>query len=716
MALSFKQRLLAVIVALTVVLVGSLSIYFTSREIRDLHDDLSAKANAYAHVVSHQVTSAVAFSDHETAREVLDSFSADPDIEDVALVGDHHTVLYQAGPAAAALVAEINGARPVEDSSERFTVLSPVESLEGPKGTLAISLSTRRLEVARAHTTKVALATGAVALVFAVFVAWIIASNVARRLRAIANVASAVAEGDLDQPPIEDRRSDEIGMLASAFNKMVSQLKELISRAAKQAHEEQARLGKLVAERTAALDTRNAQMRLVFDNIDSGLFIVDFKGTIAPEHSAAVERWLGPIPASHQIVDYVRSFAPTNADWFAIMWDAVVDQFLPFEVTLAQLPSRFVVDGRVLDWSFKLFDGEGEPRLLVVIQDATKRLEAERSERDERENTSMISHLVKDRVGFDVNYREMTRLVNEVSSVDAYSRELGHSVHTLKGISATVGLGSLSEICQKLESDIANGDEASALACARATGRQWHALEARLRPILEIALSRLDVSERDVTELEAAARAHAPYPELVQLVRDWRNERVAKTFERLAEQTQSVAHRLGKPMQIATDVDSTLRLPVTCAPIWTAMVHAIRNAVDHGIEDRETRIAAGKPASGLLRFRAALDATSVVVEITDDGGGIDWTKIAAAAAARGIPATTPQQLSDALFTDGVTTLDKATEISGRGIGMAALREACERRGGTVQVESERGRGTTVRCRWPYRSISSAYVAPMEAVS
>lgn len=136
------------------------------------------------------------------------------------------------------------------------------------------------------------------------------------------------------------------------------------------------------------------------------------------------------------------------------------------------------------------------------------------------------------------------------------------------------------------------------------------------------------------------------------------------------------------------------------------LTHLVRNAVDHGIESPATRVASGKPSTGVLTLRAYHAGGQVMVEVRDDGAGIDPQKVAAKAIERGLK--TAEQLaamatSDILnlvFLPGFSTAAAVTNVSGRGVGMDVVRSNIESIGGAVEVESEVGRGTTWRLRIP----------------
>ena len=138
----------------------------------------------------------------------------------------------------------------------------------------------------------------------------------------------------------------------------------------------------------------------------------------------------------------------------------------------------------------------------------------------------------------------------------------------------------------------------------------------------------------------------------------------------------------------------------TLAPLWSSIVHVIRNAVDHGIETPSERLDAGKPAMGRLTLRTSFEGDDFVFSVDDDGRGIDWEEIRSCAAEKGLRSTTAADLSEALFARDFTTRKVATEVSGRGVGLNAVRVTCEGIGGRVGLTSEKGRSTHLEIRVP----------------
>jgi chemotaxis protein histidine kinase CheA len=162
-------------------------------------------------------------------------------------------------------------------------------------------------------------------------------------------------------------------------------------------------------------------------------------------------------------------------------------------------------------------------------------------------------------------------------------------------------------------------------------------------------------------------------------------------YDRLVGQ---VAERLRKrvaPLAMTGDID--LRIcPERFRPLLRSLVHVFRNAVVHGIEDPAIRKAAGKDEQGQIRCRAEREGGRMRLVIADDGGGVDIAVLHRKAAERALTAPDGNVL-DLIFRDGVSTRSAADILSGRGVGLAALRAEAERLGGTATVRSEPGRGT-----------------------
>ena len=181
---------------------------------------------------------------------------------------------------------------------------------------------------------------------------------------------------------------------------------------------------------------------------------------------------------------------------------------------------------------------------------------------------------------------------------------------------------------------------------------------------------------------------------------------VERTFNRFPRMVRDLAKELGKSIKLdmsgeETEVDRTV-----IDEIGDPLIHLIRNSIDHGIENKQTRIANGKGEMGTVSLRAYPDGNSVVIEVEDDGAGIDPSRIRAKAIAKGvitadhIDSMSEHDIVNLLFMPGFSTAEKITDLSGRGVGLDVVKTKIEALSGTVEVVSEIGKGSKFIIRLP----------------
>ncbi|MDD0839794.1 chemotaxis protein CheA [Curvibacter sp. HBC61] len=193
---------------------------------------------------------------------------------------------------------------------------------------------------------------------------------------------------------------------------------------------------------------------------------------------------------------------------------------------------------------------------------------------------------------------------------------------------------------------------------------------------------------------------------------------VSFVFQRFPRLVRDLSRRLGKEVHLVLEGEDTAADKNIIESISDPLVHMVRNSLDHGLETPEQRLAAGKPAQGQLRIAARQEADRVVIEISDDGAGIDPEVIKFKAYEKGLidEATleriTPQEAINLVFLPGFSTAEAVSDLSGRGVGMDVVRTAIERVNGSLALDSVKGRGTTVRLSLPL-SMAVTHVMTIE---
>jgi HPt (histidine-containing phosphotransfer) domain-containing protein/two-component sensor histidine kinase len=460
-------------------------------------------------------------------------------------------------------------------------------------------------------------------------------------------------------------------------------------------------LERIVATRTTQLDQRTRDMALVLENVGQGFVTIGADGVMSAERSAILRTWLGEAPTSGRFVDYVDSVDPAFAAMFELGWAEVFAGFLPVELTLGQLPRRIEAGGRHLQLDYRPIGDAGAPSsVLVVVSDITAELERERAESERRELMAVFERLSTDRNGFVEFCDEADELVRRIDAADTPLVDLQRGVHTLKGNAAIFGVESIASYCHALETRLMEEPGPLTLEERQQLTDRWQAFTRRLECLLgRRDVRRIEITDEEIQRVLAALRQNKP-TDVLQIVGAWRLEPISRRFERVAEQANRLARRMGKAVRIDIE-DRGIRLdPQRWAPFWSTFVHAVRNAIDHGIEEASERRQHGKSETAQVSLRSSVENGSLAIEIRDDGRGIDWARVRERAHSLGIPTETHGELIEALFADGVSTKTEITDLSGRGVGLAALRAAAHTGGGHVTIVSESQRGTCLRFEFP----------------
>lgn len=201
--------------------------------------------------------------------------------------------------------------------------------------------------------------------------------------------------------------------------------------------------------------------------------------------------------------------------------------------------------------------------------------------------------------------------------------------------------------------------------------------------------------------LQRAARYTA---ELQRATLATRMQPVGRLFQRFPRLVRELARDLGKQVELVIEGAETEVDRVVVDSLYDPLVHMLRNSLDHGIESSERRLAAGKPAKAQISLRAWQEASSVVIEVADDGAGMDPDRLRRKALDKGVisehEADTTEEALQLVFLPGFSTKDQASSVSGRGVGMDVVKTAVEKHRGTIRIESTLGEGTCFSIRLP----------------
>lgn len=481
---------------------------------------------------------------------------------------------------------------------------------------------------------------------------------------------------------------------AQAREEANRQRRELMELRQKELQSHSDRLEAEVAQRTR-------EMRNILDHVTFGFLLLDENMKVAEGYTNSCNVLLEQEGAltGQSIIELLSPKSPLS---YELSFGQLYEDIMPEEVSLGQLPQRFVMaSGRALRVEPSVIrDQQGAvAQILLTISDVSA-LEAARRESD---NNRILVSILKAKPAFLAFLHECKGQLRSakdalLSGDQATARR---ALHTVKGNSASYDL-------QAVVSYVHEQEELETLTEASLEGTH-EKLRAYLKAnydVLEIdyddeAIERYQVSDAQVERLrQIVIEGGSESPAL----RRWTAELVQKPALELLgpidDFVQRLATRLDKKVNFELKGGDTLVDVETVRPAFRLLSHMLRNALDHGIERAEAR--APKPESGRLTLSLEATTKDYTICLEDDGRGVDGQRLADKAVASG---RLTQQQADALdhearlqlaFLDGLSSAEQTTDISGRGVGMSAVKSEIEAVYGTVSLSSKLGEGTQIR--------------------
>ena len=508
----------------------------------------------------------------------------------------------------------------------------------------------------------------------------------------------------------------------------------IINSVNRQLQEVNAGLEQRVKERTQDLETANvrltviqAAVRNLLDNAEQGFLTIDQNLVIGEQSSAACDAILGEAPAGKPIVELLCREMPHDqasamrATLASAFQDS--DDFIR-ELKLGLLPAAFELGGKFIKASYKMLS---DSQLMLILTDVTEttRLAAQ-VERD-RLRLEMVVLAFTENEAFTAligEYREfvdaeLASLLQRIAEPGTVS-ELYRQFHTFKGLLAQFSFHRSPQCLHSFETALSEKNSWTADAAREvftpeilqtAFQLDIDSIADVLGPDFLSSDRRLSLSQAQLKTMkqvagEALASECRVSPSVRQVLRELAALGGLDVKSALAlhgRGAAALATRLEKEMgPAAIDGDTTSLEPEIYGPFLRSLVHVFRNAVDHGLEAPEARLSAGKPAEGTIRCDVSSDDQGLQIAIEDDGRGVDRQRLEERLIASGVPQAQAAGMSveSLMFREGLSSRDNADEISGRGVGLAAVKAELDRLGGSVWVETGQGAGTRLRFHLP----------------
>ena len=478
-------------------------------------------------------------------------------------------------------------------------------------------------------------------------------------------------------------------------------------------------LEKIVEVRTATIREHQRDMHLILDNLHEGLITVDLDGRMTGETSRAIKEWFGTPATGELLPAWIGQKDASFGEWLELGFESVKEGILPTDVALFQLPKRLKNGDKTYTVQYQMMSNMGygpeqnflEPganskkgedlpeKILVIISDITERLGREAVERQQGDLLEVFQHMMRDKSGLLEFLAEADDLMRFLTG--GHHEDLDHfkrTLHTLKGNAAIFGMRNVSEICHAIESEVAEQGEIPARTDIAKLNNAWLKIRSDVEKLLGESRNRsIELNAAEYNTILNAIRASVDVQTLARMIESLQLEPTGRRLERIEQQIRGIAERMGKSRVAVLIEPNDLRFnSERFAPFWSAFIHVLRNAVDHGVEAPEERQKNGKPEQSLIRVSTAIKGNNFVVTVEDDGPGVDWERLRTRAGGTGEAASA----LELICLPGLSSRESLTEISGLGIGMSAVADACKALGGTLDVISRQGIGTRIEFAFP----------------
>ncbi len=457
------------------------------------------------------------------------------------------------------------------------------------------------------------------------------------------------------------------------------------------------------------------QQRAMLNSLQEGFLLFNKDGRCENEGSKSAATHFCADPRGQGLWDLLSQSKKQESDtrrWLSFLFEKP-DSFEVIK-TLGPIQFKNAHNREIALDYFPFEDGNTEvmTKMVVVTRDVTDIQHAEEMAKRETAKSELIIKLMKNRAQFGLWIEQIASLLDEAQSYarnPAHRDQLMRQLHSLKGIFGLLGMQSQATKVHEMESVVVDEGYASGnqeilenlLSKLNSVDSEFHQLLEEFKEYLsggDLNSNDLTLSEVDVKDLMAQLQTLGASAEVVTCI--------AKYFHHVAIETvlqpyqsmfSNLANKQGKKVQPFQWTGVRARVPIAkFRPFLLSLVHVVRNSVDHGIETCEERVRVGKPEAARLSWKTELGSGTLTLKVRDDGRGIDVDKIRKKVKDKGI--SVPEGLTEedfliaVLFSDGFSTRDQVSEISGRGVGLSAVKEELEKLGGHLRLRNFPGQG------------------------
>lgn len=563
--------------------------------------------------------------------------------------------------------------------------------------------------------------------------------SIVRRLRGIVFKVDLMGElvsqgkvSELKTVKVHQAGNDELGVLAGVVNSISTEFADKHHQVEEMNHT----LEQKVAERTKALAQKARDIQSILQNMHQGVFTILPDHSIHPEYAKHLETILQTqdIAGQHYLslvfaqtdLDADRQDQLKTAVAAIIGEDLMMFDFnhhlLPAEVNLS-LPDKQTKNLEI-DWGPIVNEADEVEKLLVTVRDVTQ-LRALQSEAEhQKRELSLIGQILavsqekfQEFIRCSKEFVELNRKLletNKEKNLECVA-ELFRNMHTIKGNSRTFGFIHLTALVHEAETvyDNLRKDPEAQWQCEemlgtidqisellgeyeyinehklgrKGAGRRGDANKYHMVESAKISKKITTLESVDFADVDALRQACNEVLNELHLIG---TESIDDILTPVLDSVETLAEELGKPIPKVHLASNSIMVKNQVASLLkNTFMHVFRNSLDHGIEDAEQRVQAGKAAQGNIHLELMLDEAQVIFKYWDDGRGLGLERIREKALANGLLKTgedySDSEVAMLIFSSGLSTAEAVSEISGRGVGMDAVKKFIEREQGTIEI-------------------------------
>lgn len=452
------------------------------------------------------------------------------------------------------------------------------------------------------------------------------------------------------------------------------------------------------------VEERTRSLKSLLDVSGQGFLSFDKDFIVGPEYSRECENIFGTRVEGRRIDELLSADAAARDDFRAGL-RLYFAGTARAEVIFDHLDGTFRVGEKTVRAQYRAVH---PGRVMMVFTDITEELRLQELSRAENERKATLLAVIANRNAFGSFYREASVLFARLTNPDDGYENIIREVHTFKGAAGFLGFRNTQVAAHELEDFLTDRVTlGQAVLPGEKIGRLVDTYAEELSIITDALGSgwlreaeAVEVPRADYLALEKYVQTRYPQDDqLREALLAHRKRPLSLLFERFPRMATDLAGRLGKRLAPVSVTGGALSvIPERLEDLIGSFAHLVRNMVDHGIEHPGERESSGKPPNGKITIDITEGPDRIVFTFSDDGRGVQLGKVERRARQLGLlaegQAASPRDLLALIFRDNVSTVESASHVSGRGVGLPAVQDAVRRLGGRIAVKSASGRGTT----------------------